>query len=392
MDRTREAHFRSLDPKIVAVTPAGVVRAVGDGRTTIVVEIDGRAHNVAATVADATAPRRFNFENDVEPVLSRYSCNSAGCHGKAEGQNGFKLSVFGFDPAADYAALVKEGRGPTYLPGRAGKQPRSPQDFGPRRPRRRRPLTRRLRRLRDAAGLDRGRRPVWPTGPIPKRRPCASSRAIVWLTPHGKQQLRVIATMSDGREADITALAKFQSNNDGLASVQPGGLVTAGDAPGEAAVMASYMNQVDLFRAIVPRAGRIDPYPVTPENNFIDRLVFQKLRKLNIAPSELADDAEYLRRVSLDVIGTLPTAADARRFLDDRRANKRALLVDELLERPEYADYWSLQWSDLLRVDRQALGSKRAFAYYKWIRHSVASNRQPDQFARGCRDGRGAAW
>ena len=129
--------------------------------------------------------------------------------------------------------------------------------------------------------------------------------------------------------------------------------------------MAGFMNQVDLFRVVVPRTERIDPYPAVPENNFIDRLVFQKLRKLNIVPSDLADDADYLRRVYLDVIGTLPTADEARRFLDDKRPDKRARLVDELLERPEYADYWALQWSDLLRVDRQALGPKRAYAYYQ---------------------------
>jgi hypothetical protein len=381
VDRTRDAHFRSLNPKVATVTPAGVVRAVGDGQTTVVVEIDGRDHNVAVSAVDATAPRRFNFENDVEPVLSRYSCNSAGCHGKAEGQNGFKLSVFGFDPSADYAALVKEARGRRIFPaapenslvlrktsGRLahGGGVRLPADSGD------------YETLRAwiAAGAPFGQ----PTDP--KTTAVRIEPRERLLTPRGKQQLRVIAHISEGREIDVTALAKFLSNNDGLASVQPGGLVTAGDAPGEAAVMASYMNQVDIFRVVVPRAGRIDPYPAVPENNFIDRLVFQKLHKLNIAPSELADDAEYLRRVYLDVIGTLPTSAEARRFFDDRRPNKRALLVDELLRRPEYTDYWSLQWSDLLRVDRQALGSKRAFAYYQWIRRSVASNQPFDQFAR----------
>jgi len=381
VDRTRDAHFRSLDPKVATVTPAGVVHAVGDGQTTVIVEIDGHDHNVAVSTVDATTPRRFNFENDVEPVLSRYGCNSAGCHGKAEGQKGVKLSVFGFDPSADYAALVKEARGRRIFPaspeyslvlrktsghiahGGGVRLPAGSDDYE-------------TLRAWIAAGAPFGQ----PTDP--KTTAVRVEPRERLLTPRGKQQLRVIARTSEGREVDVTALAKFQSNNDGLASVQPGGLVTAGDAPGEAAVMASFMNQVDVFRVVVPRAEHIDPYPVVPENNFIDRLVLQKLRKLNIAPSDLADDAEYLRRVTLDVIGTLPTPAEARRFLDDRRPNKRAILVDELLERPEYADYWSLQWSDLLRVDRQALGSKRAYAYYQWIRRSVVSNQPFDQFAR----------
>ena len=194
------------------------------------------------------------------------------------------------------------------------------------------------------------------------------------LALRGQQQLRVIARYTDGREVDVTAHAKFQSNNEGLASVQPSGLVLAGEVPGEAAIMASFMNAVDAFRLIVPRAERIAHYPAVPENNFIDRLVFRKLRKLNIVPSELADDAEYLRRVYLDVIGTLPTPAEARRFLADKRPDRRARLVDELLQRPEFADFWALQWADLLRVDRAALGPKRAYAYYRWIHDSIAAN------------------
>ena len=291
------------------------------------------------------------------------------------------MSVFGFDPAADYAALVKEARGRRVFPaapeyslvlrkmsgriahGGGVRVPAGSADY---------------ETLRGwiAAGAPFG----LPTDP--KATAVRVEPAERILAPDGKQQLRVIARYSDGREADVTALAKFLSNNDGLASVDADGLVTAGDAPGEAAVMAGFMNQVDLFRVVVPRAEKIAHYPAVPENNFIDRLVFAKLRKLNILPSDLADDAEYLRRVYLDVIGTLPTADEARRFLDDRRPDKRRRLVDELLERPEYADYWALQWSDLLRVDRQALGPKRAYAYYKWIRDRSAANQPFDQFAR----------
>src|SRR5262249_19680245 len=116
--------------------------------------------------------------------------------------------------------------------------------------------------------------------------------------------------------------------------------------------------------------------------NFIDKFVFAKLKKLNVVPSGLTDDAEYLRRIYLDVIGTLPSAAEARRFLNDKREDKRARLVEELLKRPEFADYWALKWADLLRVDREALGHKRAYAYYQWIRDSIAANKPLDQFTR----------
>jgi hypothetical protein len=381
IDWTRDARYRSLDPKVADVSPAGVVRAVGDGETTVVVEAEGQTLRVTVRVADAAAPRRFNFENDVTPIFSRHGCNSSGCHGKAEGQNGFKLSVFGFDPAADYAALVKEARGRRLFPsapeyslllrkasgqvahGGGVRVPAGSPDYE-------------TLRAWVAAGAPFGAT----TDPRVESVRVEPRERI--LTPGGLQQLRVVARYTDGREADVTALARFQSNNDGLAMVSAGGLVTAGDAPGEAAVMAGFLNAVDVFRVVVPRAERVENYPAVPENNFIDRLVFAKLRKLNVVPSDLCDDAEYLRRVYLDVIGTLPTPAEARRFLDDDRADKRARLVDELLERPEYADYWALQWSDLLRVDRQALGPKRAYAYYQWVRDEVAANRPYDQFAR----------
>jgi hypothetical protein len=380
IDRTRDARFRSLDAKTAVVSAAGVVRAVGDGETAVVAEVDGQTIRVAVVCEETAGPRRLNFENDVEPVFSRFGCNGAGCHGKAEGQNGFKLSVFGFDPAADYAALVKEARGRRVFPAAADLSLLLQKASG------RIPHGGGARLATGSADYETLR--AWVAAGAPVGAPGDPKVAAVrveprerLLTPGHRQQLRVVARYTDGREADVTTLAKFQSNNDALVSVSADGLVTAGDAPGEAAVMAGFLNEMDVFRALVPRAGKIDPYPDVPENNFIDRLVFAKLRTLNVAPSELCDDADFLRRVYLDVIGTAPTAAEARRFLDDRRADKRARLVDELLDRPEYADYWALQWSDLLRVDRQALGPKRAYAYYKWIHDQVAANRPFDRFA-----------
>src|SRR5262249_34334229 len=187
---------------------------------------------------------------------------------------------------------------------------------------------------------------------------------------------------SDGREVDVTTHARYQSNHDGVATVSATGRVTAGETPGDVAIMASFQSAVAVFRALIPRGEPITKYPDFPAQNFIDPLVVGKLRKLNLLPSAQADDAEYLRRVYLDVIGTLPTAAEARRFLADTRPDRRGRLVDELLERPEFADYWALRWADLLRVDREALGHKRAYAYYRWIRDSVAVNKPLDRFAR----------
>lgn len=381
IDLTHASSYHSLDPHIALVTGDGFVRAVGDGATAVIVESAGHILRVPVRIQGTTQPRQFNFANDIIPLFSRYGCNSAGCHGKAEGQNGFKLSVFGFDPSADYDALTRESRGRRVFPA-APEQSllllkmsgRIAHGGG-------------VRIRRGTAAYETVR--AWIAAGMPVGQATDPRIVRIRVEPHERtlamrdqQQLRVIARYSDGHEIDITGLARFQSNNDGLASVSAAGIVTAGESPGEVAVMASYLGCVDCFRAVVPRSQRIMDYPRFPEVNFIDRLVVAKLRKLNIVPSGRADDAEYLRRVYLDVIGTLPTAVEARRFLSDPRPDKRARLVDQLLQRPEFSDYWALKWADLLRVDRQVLGRKHAYAYYHWIHQSLVDNKPLDQFAR----------
>jgi hypothetical protein len=382
IDLTRSVRYVSVDPAVAQVDQLGVVRAVRDGKTTVVVEVEGPglSRTVEVMVEGTRRPRAFNFENQIVPVLSKLGCNASGCHGKAEGQNGFKLSVFGFDPAADHAALTKEARGRRVFPtapehslvlmkmigqiphGGGVRASRESEDY---------------RTVRD-----------WIGAGTPFGEPGDPRVIAIRVEPHerrmtmkGSRQLRVTARYSDGREADVTAHAKFQSNNDGLATVDGDGLVTVREVPGAVAIMAAYMGSVDLFRAIVPRPG-VATREASVTNDPIDAAVLRRLRQLNIEPSGICTDAEYLRRVYLDVIGTLPTVDEVRRFLTDRRPDRRARLVDELLQRPEYAEFWALRWSDLLRVDRDKLGHKRAFAYYRWIRDRVASNTPLDRFAR----------
>jgi hypothetical protein len=380
-DATRAAKFRALDPAVATVSEVGVVRGVSDGQARIEVEAAGKKLVVAVTVEATRQARNYHFENDITPLLNRYGCNSSGCHGNAEGQNGFKLSVFGFDPVFDYTALVKESRGRRVLAS-------APENslF----------LAKASGSIAHGGGVripkgthDYNTIKGWIAAGMPMGDPKAPRVVAIRVEPgerqlerRGQQQLRIIARTSDGREFDATHHARFQSNNDGLAAVNVFGLVSAGDVPGEAAVMASFMAQVDIFRAIIPRPEKIASYPKLPENNFIDALVHAKLKKLNILPSDLCDAPDFLRRASLDIIGTLPTPDEARKFLADKAPDKRAKLVDRLLDRPEYADYWALKWADLLRVDRQALGHKRAYAYYRWLRESLAANQPLDQFAR----------
>jgi hypothetical protein len=381
VDLTRTAHFQSMQPKIAEVSATGSVRAKADGTAEIAVEVQGVRQTVQVRVSDTGRPRSIHFENDIVPLLNRFACTSSGCHGSAEGQNGFKLSVFGSDPGADFNALVKEARGRRVLPGAPehslllAKASGTMAHGG----------GTRIRRGTSAYETLR----AWLAAGTPRGEAQAPHVASVRLEPRerqldlkGQQQLRVVARTSDGREVDVTEHTRFQSNNEGLATVSEDGLVSAGQTPGEVAIMASYMGAVDTFRAALPRPGPLSRYPALAEHNFIDTSIFRKLKKLNIVPSEAADDATFLRRAYLDVIGTLPTPEEARRFLAEPRPDRRARLVEALLERPEFADYWALKWADLLRVDRQALGPKRAYAFYQWIRANIARNRPLDQFAR----------
>jgi hypothetical protein len=321
-----------------------------------------------------------NFENDIIPILTRFGCNSSGCHGKAEGQNGFKLSVFGFDPEADYRAITMAARGRRLYPA-------APQ---------------RSLLLRKASGdlahgggvrIDRERAEYqtllrWIVAGYPFGSPHDPKIASIKVTPderqlamHSQQPLHVEATWSDGSQRDVSRLATYQSNNESLATVDENGLITVGSRAGDVAVMATYLGQVDVFHGFIPRGESLGSFPSLAEANFIDRYVHEKLKRLNIVPSEPADDATFLRRVYLDVIGTAPTADEARRFLGRTHGDHRMLLVDELLKRSEYADYWAMKWSDLLRVNRLELGRKQAFRYYKWIRDSFAANKSLDRFA-----------
>jgi hypothetical protein len=330
--------------------------------------------------------RAFHFETDVVSILSRFGCNSSGCHGKAEGQNGFKLSIFGFDALADHIALTSESRGRRTnpaVPERSLLLQKACGDV---------PHGGGVRIKKDSVEYRTLRN--WIASGLPFGEPTAPRVVSITVTPREQlmkfkatQPLKVVAKFDNGVEEEVTRHAKFQSNNEGLAGVDEYGLVTTGETPGDVAVMASYLGAVDVFRVLIPQP--IDSAKVVPsttgastEGNFIDPLVEAKLTKLNIQPSELCSETDFLRRAFLDVIGTLPKLDEARKFLDDQRPDRRARLIDELLKRPEYADYWALKWSDLLRAERPTLGHAGAHAYYRWMRDSFATNKPFDRFAR----------
>jgi hypothetical protein len=381
LDLGGEATFRSATPDIVSVDKLGVVRPVNDGEGSVVIEVAGHSLPVSVRVEDSRSPREFSFVNDIMPLLNKYGCNGAGCHGKAEGQAGFKLSVFNSDPLSDYVAITQASRGRRVFPAAAERSLLLMKASGGR------PHGGGVRIVHESPEYDTLR--DWIAAGVPygsddqatvQRISVAPQTRI--LSTHRRQQLRVTAYYRDGRTRDVTRLAQYESNNLGLATVSGTGLVETQDRPGQVALRAGFMNHFAMFQALMPREDEIANYPDFPEHNFIDPLVYDKLRALNILPSELTDDAEYVRRVYLDVIGTLPLADEVRRFLADTRDDRRARLVEDLLQRPEYADFWALKWADLLRVERQPLGHRGAYAFYKWIRDSLAEGKAYDQFVR----------
>jgi hypothetical protein len=378
-DLTRTAAYESSNPAVALVSSTGMVTPRSEGKAEVVVRSSQGELRVPVEVRGLHQPRPISFENDVMPILAKSSCSAGGCHGKAEGQNGFKLSVFGYDPAADLAAITKEARGRRIFPSAPESSlfllkatGRVPHGGG---------------KKIDHASLRYQRLVRWikeGAGPGPREVPAIVGIEVDpplrTLELKGNQQLRVTAIDSAGVRRDVTAEAEYDSNAPSIAAVDARGWVQAGEHPGEAGILVRYLGQVGVCRITLPRPGVAFPRP--PEANFVDRHVWDKLTRLGIPPSDLADDAEFLRRVYLDTIGTLPTASEARAFLASKEPDKRAKLIDRLLERPEYADYWAMKWADLLRVDRDAVTPRGAVAMTRWLRSEIASNRPFDEFAR----------
>ncbi|HTS62678.1 MAG TPA: DUF1553 domain-containing protein [Candidatus Acidoferrales bacterium] len=323
-------------------------------------------------------PSTPSFRNDVIPVLTKMGCNSGACHGALAGKNGFKLTLRGYDPETDYDTLTRQSLGrrvsleepaaslillkPTFAIPHGGGQ-RFAKDSVE------------YRILYDwiAAGAPR------PADSDPQIRSLEVSPAAATLAAGAQQQLWVRAAYSDGSTKDVTRWVKYSSTNEGVATVDENGRVTMTGA-GEAAITLWYSSRVLYARLTVPFAN---PEPTLPSSSsFIDNLAAAKWRTLHLTPSKRATDAEFLRRAYIDAIGVLPTTEEAENFLADTSSDKRGKLIDRLLARDEYVDYWSYKWSDLLLVSSKKLNSTAMWAFYNWIRDSVKTNKPWDQFAR----------
>jgi hypothetical protein len=323
-----------------------------------------------------------DFENEIQPLLTRYGCNSGGCHGKASGQNGFKLSLFGFDSQADYEEIVDRARGRRVnvaTPEQSLLLLKSigavPHGGGTRFA----PTSQAYEVLRQ-----------WISDGVPPASPTAPRLLAIRIEPSDRSlgsgdqvNLRVMASYSDQQERDVTKHSAFASNLDVVASVSEEGVVTAGKESGEATVMARFMGQVAVFTAILPHGIPLAQIDNFPARNYIDELTIAKWKKLGLTPTPVCDDSTFIRRVTLDANGRLPTAKEVREFLADQNPNKRSEWIDRLLEAPEYASYFALRWGSVLRNSNLAGADQASYAFHNWLKDMLARNRPYDEFVRG---------
>jgi hypothetical protein len=382
IDLSHSATYTVTKPNVIRVDPTGRVYPLGNGSSEVIARVDGLEVKVSVRATQMEAPLPINFPNHVVPIFTKLGCSSGGCHGKIAGQNGFRLSLLGFDPEFDYDNLMKEARGRRVFPaapdssllltkatgtaahGGGKKTEVGSEEY-------------KIIRRWIASGLPYGK-PSDPT--VVKVTVVPESRVI---DRKSKQQLAVYAHYSDGSVEDVTRRAQYESNDTEIASVNETGVVSTLSLTGQAAIMARFQGNMAVFRAVVPRPGNVVKFDM-PEKNVVDKATAHKWRELNITPSELCTDEVFLRRVYLDVTGTLPDPEVIRAFLADKDPAKRDKLVDRLVETPEYAYYFANKWADILRVKRRNQPDRAygTFAFHTWIREAISADKPYDEFVR----------
>lgn len=355
----------------------------------------------AAPVPEVTATESSNavetpavtFEMDVQPLLTRYGCNAGACHGKSRGQNGFALSLLGFDSDFDFDSLVLQGRGRRVSAAAPG-------------------LSLLLQKATGQIPHGGGERFAvdspqygllrqWVEAGFPRTPEDAPQLVGVIVEPENRSlaieenfALIVKAQFSDGSERDVTDASAFQSNDTTVLKVDADGLIQAGSVPGETAVMVRYRNHIAVCSVTIPLTGQIadEVYANFQRNNQIDGLVWKKLKLLGMLPSAPARETTFHRRAYLRAIGRLPTPEETLDFCADGGVGKRERLVASLLERPEYADFWANKWADLLRPNPYRVGIKAVWMLDAWLREAFRENKPYDQFVRELVTARGSSW
>ena len=379
-DVTRTAKYAIQPEGILQIDETGLVTPLADGEAVITAQQGDHSANIKVLVSGFASPLPLSFRNQVVPIFTKLGCNGGGCHGKSGGQNGFKLSLLGFYPEDDYEFLRKESRGRRIFPGAPAESllltkatGRTPHGGGKR---------------MDLNSYEYRMLVSWIQQGMPYGQGEDPSVVAIKCYPEARvmpqsteQQISVIATYSDGTTEDVTRMALYEANDSEMAECSETGLVTTLDLAGEVAIMARYQGQVSTFRATIPLGADTSGMP--PAVNTVDTAVFNKLRLLGIPPSQISDDSTFLRRVSLDVTGALPTDEKVRSFLADTSATKRDQLIDELLDSTAYADHFANKWNFILR-NKKSKGEDTAgtHLFHQWIWDSVYENKPYDRFVR----------
>ncbi len=379
-DWTRDVHLSVADAGIAEIVD-GVIYAKSDGATEVLCEIGGISATASLVVSNSQSNIPVAFESEVLVALSKQGCNSGACHGSPSGKGGFRLSLRAFDKQLDELTLIREDFGRrvnTLEPQRSlllekptmgvshggGKKLRKEDDA----------YKILIDWIAEGAHVD-------PEGtPRCDRLDVFPKQKRVLAFSAGGQQLAITAQHTDGTSRDVTHLVAYSSSNTDVATVDEFGLVTP-HQQGEAVILARYLEHIESVPLMFVRNVDNFHWETQPANNYVDELVDAKLRLLQYQPSKVCSDSEFLRRVYLDVIGLLPTIEEANAFLADADSEKRARLIDQLLERDEYAKFWTLKWGDLLRLTGAMVGDDGVFKYHRWVEESIRDNMPYDQFA-----------
>jgi hypothetical protein len=366
----------TLADKVVAKIDKQTVYPTADGKTAVQVKFGSRSVSIPVAVSSVKTQRPVSFKLDVIPTFSKAGCNAGSCHGSARGKDGFRLSLFGFDPDGDYHRLTRENIGRRVniaLPEESlilDKGLGIVQHTGGERFKPGSELYKTILAWLEAGAPNDGTNvaKVVAVELMPKEAVLAGTGAV--------QRLTVRAKYSDGTDRDVTSLAVFMSNNDVAAKVSESGVVTAAQR-GEAFVMARFdALTVGSQVIVIPKDA---PYQFPAEavaNNYVDELAHAKLKKLRITPSGICDDATFIRRAYLDLTGTLPTPEEVGKFVDDPSGPKRNHLIENLLQRKEFTDLWVMKWAELLQIRSRndEFSYKAALQYYNWLQDKLGSN------------------
>ena len=382
-DRTREVQFTLEPAGIAAIDSTGYLVPLGEGETTLIATPTGEGAaplKVPVSVIDFAKPQPVSFTNDVVPVFTRNHCNAGGCHAKASGQNGFQLSLLGYEPGSDYDNIVSYSRGRRVSPSAPENSMllmkasgELPHEGGARLKKGSEDYHKILRWIEDGVVFrEENEATVERIEVFPRN---------IVTTPKSAQQLVVTATFSDGSVRDITRVAQYEANQPERATSAETGLVTFSERSGSTAVLVRFQEHIDTFTAMIPLGGQLTVLPEAA--NFIDKHVFAQLGVMGIPPSGGTSDNIFLRRVTLDIAGRLPTLEETNAFLASTEPDKRAKKIDALLDSTDYADYFAGKWAGILRnkVDSGVEWIARdSHAFHAWIRSSLNENKPYDAF------------